>query len=727
MATNDPILIPSPIPNKANPGEKKVYRLLRQQLPPGYIAWYELTLSFRRESRYPDFIIIGPDQGIIVLEVKDWVLDNISQVKRTLFVLRAGQRELKEHDPFKQARENILLVKDILEASKNPRLVHESGPHQGKLRFPYRHAVILTNLTRTAIAKVSGLQRLLANEPVLLKDDLDANFMKRLLAIMPVKFKAPMSTADIDAARWVLYPEIRIENRKDEVLDLVQDGIIKNHLSEEAERALGDPLTRLVHGPAGSGKSLVLIKRAVLESVSNPNWRTLVLTYNRRLAYYLECLVGDDKQTAAMPSNLEITNFHRWCRKVLETIGYWRSPIENEQRGALIREAIERAGVKLNIPGEFFAEEIGWMKENVLTSWESYRTADRGGRGIGLAETTRAKVFKVFDTYRELLGDEIDWDDVPLRVLYAMKKHLVAAGCYEAVFVDEAQDFAPSWFYVVRSLVNPKTSVLFLAADSTQRIYQRGFSWKKLGLNVKGRTLVLRERYRNPPAIQLLAYDLIKNDEELKWQMEDAGEELVEPGIEVSGSVDFSPIIFKEFRNVQAEYGYLVSEIRKLLGKDYRLADIAVFHRYKWGVKEIEQYLRKDQVSATMITGENVGLGENEINVCTLHSSKGLEFPVVFICGLDRINYGLKFAPQNKEMRELWLSDWVTEEKKLLYVGMTRSTNQLYLTCHGTLPGFVAELVTVLTRLTVGLWRPCPSREQARAGRQSSLLVADGL
>ncbi|RLC85707.1 MAG: hypothetical protein DRI37_07720, partial [Chloroflexi bacterium] len=245
MTTNGPILIPSPIPQNATPGEKKVYRLLRQQLPSGYIAWYELTLSFRADSRYPDFVIIGPDQGILVLEVKDWVLDNISQVKKTLFVLRTGRRELKEHDPFKQARDNVLRIKDILETSRDPAVVHEFGPHQGQLRFPYRHAVVLTNLTRTAIAKVNGLPQMLENLPVFLRDDLGETFVKRLLDL-PSKFKAPMSASQVDAIRWILYPEVRIENRPGKVLDLRQDRAVKNHLSEEAERALGDPLTRLV-------------------------------------------------------------------------------------------------------------------------------------------------------------------------------------------------------------------------------------------------------------------------------------------------------------------------------------------------------------------------------------------------------------------------------------------------------------------------------------------------
>ena len=691
MTTNGPLLIPSPIPEKATPGEKEVYRLLRQQLHSGCVAWYGLTLSFRRESRYPDFVIIGPDQGIIVIEVKDWVLDDISQVKRTLFVLRTGQRELREHDPFKQARENVLLVKDVLEASKKPALVHNSGPHQGKLRFPYRHVVVLTNLTRAAIAKVNGLPQILENEPVLLKDDLDETFVKRLLAL-PSKFKAPISLSQVDAIRRTLYREVEIENRPGKVLDFRQEGAIKNHLSEEAERALGDPLTRLVRGPAGSGKSLVLIKRAMLESASSPNWRILVLTYNRQLAHYLEYLTNDTGKIGTKLDNLEVTNFHRWCRKALESIGGWRTPIGGKQRRTLIREAMTRAQVSLGLSEEFIAEEIRWIKENELTSWDAYKAADRKGRGIGLTESSRSQVFQIFDNYRKLLGNEVDWDDVPLRLLRAMREHLIATGSYEAIFVDEAQDFAPSWFHVVRLLINPKTSVLFLAADSTQRIYQRGFSWKNLGLNVKGRTFVLSERYRNLPAIQQLTYDLIKDDDRLKRQLEDAGEELIEPHFESTGDIDFSPITFREFYNAQAEYSYLTSEIRRLLGDGHKHSDIAVFHRYRWGVEEVGQHLQKAGFPVTIITGEDIGFTEDKIRVCTLHSSKGLEFRVVFICGLDRINYGLKFAPQSQEAREQWISDWIVEEKKLLYVGMTRSIERLYLTYHGLLPAFAAEL-----------------------------------
>lgn len=691
MTTDSPMLIPSPIPHSANSGEKKVYQLLRRQLPSDFVAWYELTLSFQGRSRYPDFIIIGPDQGIIAVEVKGWVLDDISQVKRTLFILRGRQRELREHDPFKQARECVLLAKDILEATDDPSIVHQSDPHRGKLRFPYRHAVALTNLDRAAGARVNGLDRILDNSPVLLKDDLNEGFVERLFSI-PLSFKKPMSRSQIDTIRGILYPEVRIANKEGRVLSLRQESVIKNHLSEEAEGALGDPSTRLVRGPAGSGKSLVLIKRAMLESASNPNWRILVLTYNRQLALYLRYLADGNDEAGIDQHNLEVIHFHKWCSRALQSIGEWREPVTGRQRRELIREAIGETKVSLNLEEEFIAEEIEWMKQNELVSWEAYKHADRRGRGVGLTEPSRAKVFQVFQRYNELLGNRIDWEDVPLRVLRGMRENLIATGAYEAVFVDEAQDFAPSWFQVVKRLVNPKTNILFLAADSTQQIYQRGFSWKNLGLNVRGRTVVLTERYRNPPAIQQFTYDFIKGDQVLRRQLEEAGEELVEPHIESPADSDSSRITFQRFPNEQEEYQYVVSQVRKLLDEGYQHSDIAIFHRYGWGVREVAQFLKDQGVPVTTTNGEDISFSENKVRVCTLHSSKGLEFRMVFICGLDRINYGLKFAPRSGQAREEWIGNWVVDQKKLLYVGMTRSIERLYLTYHGPLPAFIAEL-----------------------------------
>jgi hypothetical protein len=684
-------LIPATVPDgdDVTRGEKRVYRLLRDQLPEGFVAWFELPLSKDGRTRYPDFVIIGPNEGIIVLEVKDWVLDSISTVRRTIFNFRGTRKPDK--DPFRQARKYVLTINNILQSDNNPLLIHQTGSHQGQLRFPYRHAVVLANLSHRDMEGLEGIREIMDREPLLLKDDMGEGFVNKLLGL-PKHFQAPMTAEQIEAVRWKLYPEERIESRPGKVLDLEQTSLIKSHLSEEAERAFGDPLTRLVRGPAGSGKSLILIKRAVLESLKNPNWRVLVLTFNRQLSFYLRHLV-DDTGSSAIPENLEIINFHRWCRHTLEGIGAWDRPIGGKERSKIVQQALTSTAHKPNLSKPYIEEEISWIKENQLLTWDEYRKADRAGRGIGLTETARRQLYDVYERYQALLGDRMDWDDVPLRVIENMRNRLIPRGNYEAVFVDEAQDFAASWFLIVRALINPKTSILFLAADSTQRIYRKGFSWRNLGLSVQGRSVVLKRRYRNPPAIQRLAYDLICEDKGLQQQLAESGEELIEPEFD-EGEVptNGSVIQFKQFYNEHAEYADIVEEIETLLRNGYRHGDIAIFHRYRWGVQEIREALLRANLPVDDAKTTDIDFTEDKIHVNTLHSSKGLEFAVVFICGLDRINYGLKFKPSDPEQQETWLEEWIAEEKKLLYVGITRATEALYLTYHGPLPAFVGEL-----------------------------------
>ncbi|MEA5467033.1 nuclease-related domain-containing protein [Leptothoe sp. PORK10 BA2] len=71
------LIIPDAIPSKASQGEQLLFKILSTQLPDNFIVWYEP----RVKDLYPDFIILGPDFGLLILEVKGWYA---SQVARTL-------------------------------------------------------------------------------------------------------------------------------------------------------------------------------------------------------------------------------------------------------------------------------------------------------------------------------------------------------------------------------------------------------------------------------------------------------------------------------------------------------------------------------------------------------------------------------------------------------------------------------------------------------------------
>ncbi|MBX3694798.1 MAG: DNA helicase II [Steroidobacteraceae bacterium] len=76
---------------------------------------------------------------------------------------------------------------------------------------------------------------------------------------------------------------------------------------------------------------------------------------------------------------------------------------------------------------------------------------------------------------------------------------------------------------------------------------------------------------------------------------------------------------------------------------------------------------------AALESGEGqAGEWEDCVQMMTLHTAKGLEFPVVFICGMED---GL--FPHQRSLNDL---DGLEEERRLCYVGMTRAMRQLYLT-----------------------------------------------
>ena len=91
--------IPDRLPARASRGEERTFSLLKK-LPDDYLVYYEPYI----DNRYPDFIVIAPDFGVIVIEVKGWHLDDIVRGNHLEITINDNNRERQEIHPLEQAR-----------------------------------------------------------------------------------------------------------------------------------------------------------------------------------------------------------------------------------------------------------------------------------------------------------------------------------------------------------------------------------------------------------------------------------------------------------------------------------------------------------------------------------------------------------------------------------------------------------------------------------------------
>ena len=136
-------MVPETMPRKATAGERLLFESLRDYLPSDYVVYYEPEIRGRR----PDFVIIGPDLGLVILEVKDYTKGTLYQLNHDEWTLRktAGQL-VKTKNPLKQARDNARLITDFLKKDSN--LVQPGSTY---LKFPYGFGTVFTRLKQETL------------------------------------------------------------------------------------------------------------------------------------------------------------------------------------------------------------------------------------------------------------------------------------------------------------------------------------------------------------------------------------------------------------------------------------------------------------------------------------------------------------------------------------------------------------------------------------------------
>jgi hypothetical protein len=142
--------IPETLPRSGpTAGERRVFAALAK-LPEDCLIYYEPVVA----RRYPDLIVILPEVGVLIIEVKDWRLAELSRVTPdTVTMTRRGAETTAMH-PRKQARGYMLGLMD--ECRKHPQaglLMQQNGPHAGRYAFPFCHIAVLSNINRSQIER----------------------------------------------------------------------------------------------------------------------------------------------------------------------------------------------------------------------------------------------------------------------------------------------------------------------------------------------------------------------------------------------------------------------------------------------------------------------------------------------------------------------------------------------------------------------------------------------
>ena len=125
-------------------GERRVAERLEQKLDGDYLLWYDVAVGPRHQ--HPDFVVMHPRRGILILEVKDWRLSTILQANPQTWDIHTETGPKTLPSPLEQARQYAHQVVHALE--RDPQLVQPTGRHQGKLAFPWSYGVVLPNITR---------------------------------------------------------------------------------------------------------------------------------------------------------------------------------------------------------------------------------------------------------------------------------------------------------------------------------------------------------------------------------------------------------------------------------------------------------------------------------------------------------------------------------------------------------------------------------------------------
>jgi hypothetical protein len=429
-------------------------------------------------------------------------------------------------------------------------------------------------------------------------------------------------------------------------------------------------------GSAGTGKTIVALHRAVFLARTNSDTRVLLTTFSDTLANALRAklrrLISNEPR---LGERLEVQSMNAIGLRL-----YGARGDEKIATRAAVQKAVKAAGS--SVEGHKFSEQFllteweqvvdAWQ----LETWEQYRDVVRLGRKTRLKEAQRAVLWQIFERVRSDLKARgmVTYPEVFSRVAARLREG--AHTPFEFVVVDEAQDVSVAQLRFLAALGAGRPNALFFAGDLGQRIFQQPFSWKALGVDVRGRSFMLRINYRTSHQIRARADRLL-------------GPEVAD----VDGNTEGRKGTVSTFNGPQPEIMVLDTtelEIAAVSGwlqdgiaKGIAPHEIGVFVRSAAELARARAAVEAAKLPYKILD-DHVETTTGMASISTMHLAKGLEFRAVVVMACDDevipLQERIESVTDDSDLEEVY-----NTERHLLYVACTRARDRLVVT--GVAPG----------------------------------------
>jgi len=426
-----------------------------------------------------------------------------------------------------------------------------------------------------------------------------------------------------------------------------------------------------VAGSAGTGKTIVALHRAVHLAKQNPDARVLLTTFSEPLANLLRTrvnrLISNEPRIAERLEVHAITAIGQRLHEI--HVGKVRIASD-----AVIRKLLAEAASQVK---HQFTEHFLWTEWSQvvdawqLESWEAYRDVVRLGRKRRLSESQRELLWSICERLRQSLKkDGVITQSAMFRAA-AEKIRGSKRPPFDFVVVDEAQDISIQELRFLAAMGNDRPNSLFFAGDLGQRIFQQPFSWKSLGVDIRGRSRTLRINYRTSHQIRIQT------------------ERLLSPEItDVDGNVDDRRETISVFNGPKPAVRIFASEVEEIVGvsewireqleQGVQPSEIGVFVRSPAQYERLHAALNRAGLKSSELTDRVESL-RSHASYGVMHRAKGLEFRAVVVMACDDevipLQERVEAVTDDSDLAEVY-----DTERQLLYVACTRARDNLFVT-----------------------------------------------